>query len=100
MNKNKEGLWIKSGLNKMKNFITRSECANNHLNLNKKMDDIYNELEKIKIELAKLPEKLGEQFDKKYVTLEAFKPVQKLAYGLVGAVLLGVLIALLALVIK
>ena len=35
-----------------------------------------------------------------YVTKEAFKPIQKLAYGLVGAVLLAVLGAIMALLLE
>jgi len=80
----------------MKDFITRSEYANNHLNLNKKMDDIYNELEKIKIELAKLPEKLAEKFDQRY----ASKLTQRIVYGLVTLIMVGVLGAILTLILR
>lgn len=54
----------------------------------------------IKVNIAKLPEKLRETFDKHYVSKDSFKPIQKVVYGLVGAILLGIVVALLALVIR
>jgi hypothetical protein len=36
----------------------------------------------------------------RYVSIEEFRPVKSLAYGLVGTVLLGVLVAVLALVVR
>ncbi len=80
----------------MKDFITRFECSNNHLNITKTMDGIKNELENIKLELAKLPEKLAEKFDERY----ASKLTQKIVYGLVGMMVVAVIVSILTLVIQ
>lgn len=41
-----------------------------------------------------------EASDKRFVTKESFRPIQKIVYGLVGAVLIAVLAAILALILK
>jgi ABC-type phosphate transport system permease subunit len=44
--------------------------------------------------------KIENRLDYNYVTKEAFDPVKKLVYGLVGLILISVVVALLALVLK
>ena len=45
-------------------------------------------------------ERIMNKMEERYVTKESFNPVQKIVYGMVGAVMLSVLGALLALVIQ
>lgn len=78
----------------MKEFITRNECVNKETNLTKKMDDIKQQIEDIKIQLAKLPDCLIKRLDEKYVSKDAFKPVRLVAYGLVGTMVAVILMLL------
>ncbi len=41
-----------------------------------------------------------DKLDEKYVPRDLFEPIQKLVYGLVGAILLGIVGAGLALILK
>lgn len=43
---------------------------------------------------------LKQELENKYVTAEAFKPVQNLVYGLVGVVLISVVGAIIAMVVR
>jgi hypothetical protein len=45
-------------------------------------------------------EKIEEKLEKDYVTQEAFAPVKNVVYGLVGLILVAVIVAVLALVIR
>ena len=69
--------------------------------------DLYEELGKLRHELDDADRQIENKVsvlegkvDKTYVKLIAFDPVRKIVYGLVGAVLLSVIAALLALVIR
>jgi len=66
----------------------------------KEIKDIKKDVNEIKVDLASLPEKLMDKLDDKYVSKDLFKPIQKLVYGLVGAILLGIVGAGLALILK
>jgi hypothetical protein len=63
---------------------------------------LANELKHATEQIRALTEQLGKFSDlveKKYVTLDRFQPVEKIAYGLVGAVLLAVAAGVLKLII-
>jgi len=69
--------------------------------------DLYEELGKLRHELDTADRDienkvsvLEAKVDRTYVKLIEFEPVRKIVYGLVGAVLLSVIAAILALVIK
>lgn len=69
--------------------------------------DLYEELGKLRHELDDADRQieskvsvLEQKVDRTYVKLIEFEPVRKIVYGLVGAVLLSVIAALLALVIR
>ena len=66
----------------------------------KEIKDIKKDVNEIKVDLASLPEKLMDKLDDKYVPRDLFEPIQKLVYGLVGAILLGIVGAGLALILK
>lgn len=51
-------------------------------------------------EILKRIDEINEKLDKTFVTNERFKPVEKVAYGLISAVLLAVIGAVISLVIK
>ena len=57
---------------------------------------LNNDISYIKQDIKEIKDKL----DNKYVTTEAFDPVRRVVYGLVAAVFLGVVTAVLALVLK
>ena len=80
--------------------ITRAECNQARTMSMKEIKDIKKDVNDIKVELAKLPDKLLERLEEKYVSKDTFEPIRKLVYGLVGAILLGVVGAILALVFK
>ena len=84
----------------MNENITRQEYQRRTNNIMRKIDEIKKEVSEIKINLATLPEKLRETFDEHYISKDSFKPIQKIVYGLVGAILLAVIVAILALVIR
>jgi hypothetical protein len=54
------------------------------------------DLQYIKEDLRDIKERL----DNKYVTVEAFDPIRRLVYGMVGLILIAVVAALLALIVK
>ena len=59
--------------------------------------------ESTKIDLGYIREQLGEiraRLDTKFVTIEAFDPVRKLVYGLVGLALTGIVLSIMALVLR
>ncbi len=64
-----------------------------------KPEDVYKLVEQMRRELKADFEMLEEKSDKIYVKVEAFDPVRKLVYGLVGIVLTGVMMAILGLVV-
>lgn len=57
---------------------------------------IQQDINYIKVEVSEIKKLVGE----KYVTIEMFEPVRRIVYGLVGLVLVGVMGALLALVVR
>lgn len=81
-------------------LITKQDCERTQDIFMKEIRDIKSSIEDIQINVAKLPGCLTKKLDEKYVSKEAFKPIQKIVYGFVGAILLGVLVAILALIIK
>lgn len=64
------------------------------------MDKFTDKLGDIEVAIAKLPEDLAKEFDKRYVSNEKFEPIRKLVYGAVATVLLTVLGILLSLILK
>jgi hypothetical protein len=69
--------------------------------------DLYEELGKLRHELdmadKDIENKVGQleaKVDRTYVKLVEYEPIRKIVYGLVGAVLLAVVSAILAVVIK
>ena len=84
----------------MADNIARSECNKTREMFMKEIKDIKKDVNEIKVDLASLPEKLIEKLDDKYVPRDLFEPIQKLVYGLVGAILLGIVGAGLALILK
>ena len=52
------------------------------------------------IESLKKIDEIIETLDSKYVSVDAFSPIRKLAYGLTGAILLAVVGAILALILN
>lgn len=64
-----------------------------------KPEEVYKIVEEMRRELKDDFEKLEEKADKIYVKVEAFDPVRKIVYGLVGIVLTAVLTALVGLVL-
>ena len=61
-----------------------------------KIDDLTKAVSDIQISIAGLPEKIFEKADKRY----ASKTSEKVVYGMVGAIILGALYAILKLVYK
>jgi hypothetical protein len=67
-------------------------------------------LNKINVDIAVILNKVGyiekevvdikSKLDKEYVTQDQFQPIQRVVYGMIGTILLGVLGAFLALVIN
>jgi len=83
-----------------KETITRKEYQLNNINLMKQINDIKEDIGDIKINIAGLPEKIKKAMEERYVSKDSFEPVKKVVYGLVGAILLGVIGAILALAFK
>jgi len=83
-----------------KETITRKEYQLNNINLMKQINDIKDDIGNIKINIAGLPDKIKEAIAENYVSKDSFRPVQKVVYGLVGAILIGVAGAILALAFK
>jgi len=65
-----------------------------------KPEKVYQLINDMRKELKADFEQLEEKSDKIFVKVEAFDPVRKLVYGLVGIVLTGVMVALLGFVLK
>lgn len=61
-----------------------------------KLDNLGSKIENLSIDIAKMPEIILEKADARY----ASKTSEKVVYGMVGAIVLGVLYAILELVIK
>ena len=78
-------------------YVSIISCNTNHRAL---MEEFNKFKQEIKVELAGLPKKLLDEMDNRYVSKDSFSPIQKIVYGLVGAVLLGVVGAIMALIIK
>lgn len=76
----------------------KSEDKINNLReeLMEKIDNLAKNVEDVKICLAELPDKIFERADKRY----ASKLSEKIIYGMVGVITTGVVVALLALVMK
>jgi len=83
-----------------KDFVTRNEYNKTNDNFMKEIKQIKQCINDIKVDIAKLPETLIEKIDEKYVSQETFSPIQKVVYGLVGAILLTALAASLTLILK
>ena len=72
------------------------ETLNLFKNMNDKIDEIKKTLGDLRVDIAKLPEKIFEKGDTKY----ANKTTEKIVYGMVGTILTLVLIAVVYLVIN
>jgi hypothetical protein len=73
-----------------------SEEKQEEVNDKIKLAVIANDISYIKTELKDISDKLEEQ----YVTKSEFDPIKRIVYGMVSLILIAVVVALLALVIK
>jgi len=80
--------------------INREEYQLNNKNIMQEIKDLKRDVNDIKVCIAELPQKIKETMDDKYVSKESFEPIQKVVYGLVGAIMLGVIGAVLAIIFK
>lgn len=64
-----------------------------------KPEDVYKLINEMRKELKEDFESLEEKSDRIFVKVDAFDPVRKLVYGLVGIVLTGVAVAIVGLVL-
>lgn len=78
------------------NFVDYSVCNQNHKTMTEKIDNIINSLGDINVKIAELPEKVLDKADERY----ASKTVERAVYGIIGALSLTVIIAIVELVIK
>lgn len=62
--------------------------------------DLYDELTKLRRELEEADKELEGKIDKTYVKLVEYEPVRKIVYGLVGAVLLAFISAILTIALR
>lgn len=62
--------------------------------------DLYDELTKLRHELESADRELEGKIDKTYVKLVEYEPVRKIVYGLVGAVLLAFISAILTIALR
>lgn len=62
--------------------------------------EIYELLDKIRSEVKEDFERLENKADKIYVKVEAFEPVRKVVYGLIGLILTAVILALIGMVVS
>ena len=62
--------------------------------------DLYDELSKLRHELEQADKELEAKIDRAYVKLVEFDPIRKVVYGLVGAILLAFVSAVLTIVIR
>jgi len=62
--------------------------------------EVYELVEKSETKISQKIDRLSEEIDDRYVTKVEFHPVQKVVYALIGAILLAVLMAIMALIIK
>ena len=74
-----------------KNLITRRECDNNVKVMIKEIQDIKDSTNEIKIQIAKLPEKILEKSDGRYADKKTEKTVDKLIWLVLSAVVIAVL---------
>jgi len=66
-----------------------------------KLDKILtNHLPHIKQEITDMGDKIVTEIKDSYVSQDRFSPIEKLVYGMAGVILTGVVVAILALVIK
>jgi hypothetical protein len=72
------------------------ETCNLHNSLMEKIDHIIDKINSLEVKMAELPDRVLERADKKF----ASKLVEKIVYGMLGAIALGILYALMELVIK
>jgi len=68
----------------------------NHNKIVEKLDNLEENLNKVKIQIAELPERLSEKFDERY----ASKNTEKVVYGLIGLAGGAIIIALMAGILK
>lgn len=62
--------------------------------------DLYDELTKLRHELEDADKELEGKIDRTYVKLVEYEPVRKIVYGLVGAVLLAFISAILTIALR
>ncbi len=65
-------------------------------NMDKKIDDLKKLMSDLRIDIAKLPEKVFEKCDKRY----ASKLAERVIFGMVGVILTTVLMAIIYLILK
>jgi len=78
----------------LKEKMTRN--INNQNTTSQNIDVIATKIDYIQRDVAEIKEKL----EKDYVTRDEFDPVKKIVYGMVGLVLVAVVSALIALVVR
>jgi hypothetical protein len=80
--------------------INREEYQQNNKNIMQEIKDLKKDINDIKVCIAGLPEKIKEAIANEYVSKDSFEPVRKITYGLVGAVMLGTIGAILTLIFR
>ena len=63
-------------------------------------DEILGRLDERTANLTVAVDDIKRRLNEKYVTMDEFKPIRAIVYGFVGIVLTGVVVAIVALVVK
>jgi len=80
--------------------VSKEECQSNIKTMSEKIDELKDKIQRLEVNLVGLPKKIIDEMDDKYVSKDSFFPIQKLVYGLVGAVLIAVIGGVMALIMK
>jgi hypothetical protein len=80
--------------------VSKEECQSNIKTMSEKIDEVKDKIQRLEVNIVGLPKKIIDEMDDKYVSKDSFFPIQKLVYGLVGAVLIAVIGGVMALIMK
>jgi len=80
--------------------VSKEECQSNIKTMSEKIDEVKDKIQRLEVNIVGLPKKIIDEMDNKYVSKDSFFPIQKLVYGLVGAVLIAVIGGAMALIMK
>ena len=84
----------------MQDYITRQEYQRTNKEFMSEIKNIKNKINEIENAVLKLPEKITETMEKRYVSKDAFDPVRNIAYGLVAGVCLGFIGLIIYLIVR